>query len=142
MLFIVTIRNCSEERLLIANEFNKQIILFIEKNFLAEFLPFVDNWLNSHTQVKDRFSSSDYSDIILKSIVSIIQSNPVDHRLTTFILRNSFKHIEAIDNFLTLEFSENVVNDYFDKISGNTTGFFKNTDDFFNFFDKFFEDFN
>lgn len=133
MLFIVTIRNCSEERLLIANEFNKQIILFIEKNFLPEFLPFVDNWLNSHTQVKDRFSSNDYSDIILKSIVSIIQSNPVDHRLTTFILRNSFKHIEAVDNFLTLEFSENVVNDYFDKISGNTTGFFKNTDDLFNF---------
>ena len=130
MLFIVFIRNCSEEKLLTIDELNKQIISFIEKYFPSEFLPFVDNWLNSNAQIKDKFSSNDYSEIILNNIISIMESNPFDHRLSTFILRNSFKHIESVDNFLNLNFKEEVLNSYFQK---DIDFVVNSNDDLFNF---------
>ncbi|XBW37983.1 hypothetical protein QEN19_003568 [Hanseniaspora menglaensis] len=114
-LFITLLRNCSEEKVLLKDSFHTAMLEFINANYPHQFLPFVDYWLNSNSQTRDKFSSNDYNNLIKEFILVRIDEDQFSHTITTFLLRNASKHFGSFDAFLSFNFEVETLNKYFEK---------------------------
>ena len=132
-LFITLLRNCSDEKLLVKDSLHTSMLEFLYINYPQQFLPFIDYWLNSNSQTKDKFSSNDYNSLVKEFLINEISIDPFSNTITTFILRNSKKHLESFNSFLPLSFGIETVDNYIEKTNSSKEKLLGDTNNILNF---------